>query len=81
MRFLGLTHETEITTAHRKVLLAGVLGWMLDGMDAMLFSFALVSLRQEFHLTNAQSGALASVTLLTSLGGWALGFWLIEWVG
>ena len=73
MHFSLFGKDRDITVAQRKVLLAGILGWMLDGMDAMLFSFALVSLRQEFHLSNAQAGALASITLLTSLGGVGFG--------
>ncbi len=73
MKFSWLGHQEEITFSQRQVLLAGILGWMLDGMDAMLFSFALVSIREEFHLSNTQAGALASITLLTSLGGVVFG--------
>lgn len=73
MRFSLFSYDSEISIAHHKVLLAGILGWMLDGMDAMLFSFALVSLKEEFRLTNSQAGVLASITLLTSLGGVGFG--------
>lgn len=73
MQLLWFHKQADITSSHRKILLAGILGWMLDGMDAMLFSFALVTLKQEFHLTNAQAGGLASITLLTSLGGVGFG--------
>ncbi len=63
----------EITPAQWKVLFAGFSGWLLDAMDAMLFSLALISIRGEFGLTNVQMGALASLTLLTSVGGVAFG--------
>ena len=38
-------------------------------MDVMLYAFALGSIQQEFGLTSAQAGALASVTLLSSAFG------------
>lgn len=51
-------------------LFAAQLGWMLDAMDVMLYAFALTTIRDEFGLSSAQAGALASVTLLTSsIGG------------
>ena len=71
---LGLS-ASEITDDQRKVLMAGMMGWMLDALDAMLFSFALVTIKAEFQLSNAEAGALASITLLTSIGG--VGFGMI----
>ena len=39
-------------------------------MDVMLYAFALTAIRDEFHLTSAAAGAMASATLLASaLGG------------
>jgi len=56
--------------AHRwPALWAAMLGFMLDAMDVMLLVFALASLRQEFHLTNAQAGLIGAATLLTSAAG------------
>lgn len=58
-----------------KVLWAALLGWGLDGMDIMLYAFALTSIQQEFHFSRAQAGWLASVTLLGSaFGGLIFGF-------
>ena len=58
-----------------RVLLAALLGWGLDGMDIMLYAFALTTIQQEFHFSGAQAGWLASVTLLGSaLGGLVFGF-------
>ncbi len=58
-----------------KTLFAAQLGWMLDGMDVMLYAFALTTIQKEFGLSSAIAGALASATLLTSaLGGTLAGF-------
>ena len=38
-------------------------------MDVMLYAFALTAIRDEFHLTSAQAGAMASATLLASAAG------------
>lgn len=58
-----------------KTLFAAQLGWMLDGMDVMLYAFALATIQQEFGLTSAAAGAVASATLITSaIGGTAAGF-------
>lgn len=49
-------------------------GWMLDAMDIMLYTFALTKIREEFGLSDAQAGALASVTLFASaIGGIGFG--------
>ncbi len=58
-----------------KTLFAAQLGWMLDGMDVMLYAFALTSVQHEFGLTSAMAGAIASCTLVTSaVGGAAAGY-------
>jgi MFS family permease len=51
------------------VLAAAQLGWMLDAMDVMLYAFALTAIRDEFALSSAGAGALASVPLLASAAG------------
>jgi MFS family permease len=64
----------EAGPVERRALVAGTAGWMLDGMDVMLYAFALGSIQQEFGLTGGQAGALASVTLLaSSVGGIGVG--------
>jgi len=52
-----------------KALFAAQFGWMLDAMDIMFYAFALVTIQQEFRLTSAQAGAVASLTLLASAFG------------
>ena len=61
---------SAITRAQWRVLLAAGLGWALDGLDIMLYAFALNAIRAEFGLTAAQAGGLAAVTLVASaIGG------------
>lgn len=43
--------------------------WALDAMDVMLYAFALTTIRDEFHLSSAAAGAMASATLLASAFG------------
>jgi MFS family permease len=66
---------------HWRALVAAQLGWMLDAMDVMLYAFALTAIRDEFQLSGAGAGALASATLLASaVGGGAAG-WLADRYG
>ncbi len=51
---------------------------MLDGMDVMLYAFALTAIQREFHLTFAAAGSLASLTLFTSAFGGALAGYLAD---
>ena len=58
------------TGAQKRTLIAAQLGWMLDGMDVMMYAFALTTIQREFGITTALAGLLASVPLLTaSVGG------------
>jgi len=62
----------SITPLQWKTLAAAQLGWMLDAMDVMLYAFALTAIRDDFHLTSASAGAMASATLLASAAGGVL---------
>jgi MFS family permease len=65
----------DISARQWKALFAAMLGWGLDGMDIMLYAFALTAIQREFGLTSAEAGGLASVTLLASgLGGLLFGY-------
>ena len=64
-----------------RALIAAQLGWMLDGMDVMLFAFALTAVQSEFHLTSARAGSLASYTLITSAVGGAFAGWMADRFG
>src|SRR5947209_17140804 len=50
----------EIDRAQWRTLIAAQLGWMLDAMDVMLYSFALTAIRSEFQLNAAAAGALGA---------------------
>lgn len=52
--------------------MAAQLGWMLDAMDFLLYSFALTSIRAEFALSSAAAGALGAIPLATSAAGGVL---------
>ena len=57
-----------------RALFAAQLGWMLDAMDFLLFSFAVIPIREEFGLSNGIMGALTSVALIASaIGGMVFG--------
>lgn len=50
-------------------LWAAMLGFMLDAMDVLLYSFALQSIRAEFGLSNEQAGLVFTYTLVASAVG------------
>jgi MFS family permease len=59
-----------ITRAQWRSLAAANIGFMLDAADVFLYVFALSRIKVEFHLTNAQAGLVATITLIAaSLGG------------
>ena len=57
-----------------RALIAAQLGWMLDAMDFLLFTFAVLPIQKEFGLSSATMGALTSVALIASaIGGIGFG--------
>jgi MFS family permease len=66
----------EITRAQWNTLFAAQLGWMLDAMDVLLYSFALTTLQTYFNFQTDTAGLLTSATLLAAaIGG--IGFGVI----
>jgi MFS family permease len=64
----------DISPAERKSLIAGGLGWMLDAMDVMLFTFVLSNLISAFGMSTSTAGLLSSLTLIASaIGGFLFG--------
>ena len=64
----------DISAAEQKSLIAGGLGWMLDAMDVMLYSFVLAYLMTEFGMSKSTGGLLNSLTLIASaIGGFLFG--------
>ena len=65
----------NVTSAERRTLIAGGLGWMLDAMDFMLLAMVLGEVMAEFGVDKGVGGLLNSVGLLASaLGGVFFGF-------
>ncbi|MEO5762193.1 MAG: MFS transporter, partial [Vicinamibacteria bacterium] len=72
-RVMGLEWPAQVTTAERRSLVAGGLGWMLDAMDVMIYSMVLAELVLSLGMSKPQAGLLNSLTLFASaIGG--LGF-------
>ncbi|MGE5236047.1 MAG: MFS transporter [Acidobacteriota bacterium] len=59
----------EATPDQRRALLAASLGWMLDGMDIMLYAMVLAYLMRELAIDTATAGLLGSLTLIASAVG------------
>lgn len=74
-RVLGLEWPAYVTSAERRSLVAGGLGWMLDAMDVMLYSMVLAHLMRDLGMDKPTAGLLNSLTLLASaVGGLLFGF-------
>jgi MFS family permease len=64
----------ELTSSERSAFVATFGGWMLDGMDVMVYSLVLPTLLTTWHISRGQAGLLSTSTLLlSSLGGWFVG--------
>jgi MFS family permease len=64
----------EMNPTEKNTFWACAGGWMLDGMDVQMFSFAIPAIIAEFAITNADAGLIATATLLSSaFGGWFAG--------
>jgi MFS family permease len=72
---------SSATPRQWKILGAAMLGWGLDGMDVMLYAFALTSIQKDFQLSSAQAGGVASITLLASGAGGILFGYLADRCG
>src|SRR5205085_10904953 len=57
-----------------RALFAAQLGWMLDAMDFLLFTFAIIPIQEEFLAKSSTMGLLTSVALFAAaIGGIAFG--------
>jgi MFS family permease len=67
--FLARLSKTESAT-----LLGTFLGWMLDGLDVMIFSLVMPTLISIWSISQSQAGLLGTSTLmLSAFGGWLAG--------
>lgn len=65
---------TQLNREERATVIGTCAGWMLDGMDVMVYSFVLPSLIVLWHISKGQAGLLGtSALLLSSVGGWLAG--------
>jgi MFS family permease len=53
----------------RRALAAGMVGWMLDAFDVMLFALVLPAVSADLGLTKAEGGLLGSVMLIAAAVG------------
>jgi MFS family permease len=60
---------SDADTAARRALAAGMIGWMLDAFDVMLFALVLPNLSADLRLSNAESGLLGSAMLVAAAAG------------
>lgn len=64
----------QLSAPERSAFVATFGGWLLDGMDVMVYSLVLPTLLLEWHISHGQAGLLSTATLLLSaLGGWLAG--------
>jgi MFS family permease len=76
-----VTWWREADTAARRALIAGMLGWMLDAFDVMLFALVLPYVSADLGLTKAEGGVLGSVMLVAAAAG-GVGFgWVADRFG
>lgn len=66
---------TQTTGYQKKVLIASMLGYAMDGLDLLLVSFVMIPLIHAFHLTPQAAGFIASITLWGAVfGGLLFGY-------
>jgi MFS family permease len=69
-----MTWLRQLDPPERSTLIATFAGWMLDGMDVMVFSFVLPALTVLWHISKTEAGLLGtSALLLSAVGGWLAG--------
>lgn len=65
---------TQLNVNERLTLGATFAGWMLDGMDVMVYSLVVPTLISLWHMSKGEAGLLGtSALLVSSLGGWFAG--------
>jgi MFS family permease len=70
-----LMNERPFGPIHRRIVALAFAAWIFDFYDLILYSFLLVPVARELHLTRAQSSlALGTSLLMTALGGIIFGF-------
>lgn len=71
---------SDLNQRERSTMVACFGGWSLDALDVQIFTFVIPSLLALWHITTAEAGILATVTLLVSaFGGWIAGALADRW--
>ena len=73
--------DLPLSRRHIRVLTGSGLGWALDAMDVGLISFVLAALAQQWDLSKAESGWIASVGFIGMAVGATLGGLLADRFG
>jgi MFS family permease len=64
----------ELDTNGKRTFMASFMGWAIDALDYMVFTFAISSLIHLWGIDRGQAGMLGTITLLFSaIGGWGAG--------
>jgi MFS family permease len=70
-----MMNEREPGAIHARIVALAFAAWIFDFYDLILYSFLLVPVARELHLTRAESSlALGTSLLMTALGGIIFGF-------
>jgi MFS family permease len=70
-----LMNQRQAGAIHLRIVALAFAAWIFDFYDLVLYSFLLVPVAQELHLTPEQSSlALGTSLLMTALGGVVFGF-------
>jgi MFS family permease len=70
-----LMNQRPAGAIHRRIVALAFAAWIFDFYDLVLYSFLLVPVARELHLTPAQSSlALGTSLLMTAVGGVIFGF-------
>src|ERR1700735_1248244 len=70
-----LMNQRAAGAIHRRIVALAFAAWIFDFYDLVLYSFLLVPVARELHLTPTQSSlALGTSLLMTAVGGVILGF-------
>ncbi|CAB3392772.1 MFS transporter [Kyrpidia spormannii] len=68
--------KDRVTPYHWKVLWSSAIGYAMDGLDLMILSMVLSAMISDLHLTTAQAGGIATVTLFGAVIG-GIGFGIL----
>lgn len=71
----------QINRLQWNALFAAFLGWALDAFDFLLYNFTIVTLIKEWGLTTAETGLVASFTVVASALGGVLFGWVADRMG